>query len=93
MDANKIKIGTKFEIEILDGNKNVNSSCSYTSQLIDVIDSKSISVVAPMSEGRLKYLTIGLNLFVYYLNDRQELLSFKAIVKGHRKTGHWMHLT
>ncbi len=88
MDANKIKLGTKFEIEIIDNSLNNNSpSINYSSQLIDIIDSKTISVVAPMNEGRYKYLTIGLNLLVYFINDRQELLYFKATVKGHRKNG------
>lgn len=87
MDANKIKIGTKFELEILEENKNSSSSYSYSSQLIDIIDSKTISIVAPMNEGRFKYLTIGLNLLIYFLNERQELLYFKSTVKGHRKNG------
>jgi len=87
MDANNIKIGTKFEIEIPENNKNSDSSINYSSQLIDVIDSKTISIVAPMNEGRFKFLTRGLNIFIYYLNERQDLLFFKAIVKGHRKNG------
>jgi len=86
MDASNIRIGTKFGIEIIE-NTNSNSSCNYTSQLLDVIDSKTISIVAPMNEGRFKYLTIGLDVLVYYLNERQELLHFKATVKGHRKNG------
>lgn len=87
MDANSIRIGTKFEIETPDNNKNNSSSSTYTSQLLDVIDSKTISIAAPMNEGRFKYLSMGLNIFVYYLNERQDLLYFKAIVKGHRKNG------
>ncbi|MHB8062040.1 MAG: flagellar brake protein [Ruminiclostridium sp.] len=86
MDANKIKIGTKFDIEI-PHNNNSNSSSTYSSQLIDIIDSKTISIVAPMNEGRFKFLTRGLTIFIYYLNERQDLLYFKAIVKGHRKNG------
>jgi c-di-GMP-binding flagellar brake protein YcgR len=86
MDASKFKIGTKLEIEIPEINNNASSS-NYSSQLIDIIDEKTISISAPMYEGRFKYLTIGLDLYVYFLNDNQDLLSFKAIVKGHRKNG------
>ena len=87
MNANEIKIGTKFEIEILADSKNSTSSPTYTSQLIDVIDAKTLSISAPMSEGRFKYLTIGLSIYIYYLNDTQDLLFFKASVKGSRKNG------
>lgn len=87
MDANDIRIGTKFEIEIPDNNKNNYTSSTYTSQLLDIVDSKTISIVAPMNEGRYKYLSMGLSVFVYYLNERQDLMYFKAIVKGHRKNG------
>jgi c-di-GMP-binding flagellar brake protein YcgR len=87
MDANKIKIGTKLEIEIPENNKNSSLLANYSSQLIDVIDSKTISIVAPMNDGRFKFLTRGLSIYIYYLNERQDLLFFKAIVKGHRKNG------
>lgn len=87
MNANEIKIGTKFEIEILADSKNSTSSPTYTSQLIDVIDAKTLSISAPMSEGRFKYLTIGLSICIYFLNDNQDLLFFKASVKGSRKNG------
>lgn len=87
MDANKIKIGTKFEIEIPENNKSGNSSINYSSQLIDIVDSKTINIVAPMNDGRFKFLTRGLYIYIYYLNEKQDLLFFKAIVKGHRKNG------
>jgi len=88
MNANDIRIGTKFEIEIPNNSRNNNApSASYASQLLDVIDANSISVAAPMSEGRLKFLARGLNIIVYYMNERQELLFFKSTVKNHRKNG------
>lgn len=85
MDANDIRIGTKFEVELPNRNNNSDSSTNYISQLLDVIDATTISIAAPMSEGRLKFLTIGLKISVYFMNSRQELLCFKATVKGHRK--------
>lgn len=90
MNANDIRIGTKLEIEIPDNNRNnsdSDTSSSYISQLLDVIDSKTISVAAPMGEGRLKFLTRGLKIFIYYLNEKQEFLFFKATVREHRKNG------
>jgi len=87
MDAGNIMIGTKLEIEIPSISRTNDFTSSYVSQLIDVIDHKTICVVAPMIEGRLKYLSNGLNIVIYFLNDKQDLLSFKAIVKGYRKIG------
>ncbi len=86
MDANKIEIGTKLEIKIPYTSSN-DSSNTYTSQLIDVIDNKTISIAAPISEGKFKYLNIGLDLFVYFLDESKDFLFFSAIVKGHRKNG------
>lgn len=88
MNANDIRIGTKLEIEIPNNTRiDSDSTASYISQILDVIDSNTISVAAPMGEGRLKYLSKGLNIFIYYLNERQDLLYFEAKVKGHRKNG------
>lgn len=88
MIANKIKIGTKFEIEIPQTNKkNTESFTTYSSQLIDTIDKDTIVIAAPMNKSRLKFLTTGLNILIYYLNDRQELLYFMATVKDHLKNG------
>lgn len=88
MNANEIKLGTKLEIEIPELNKKKDQSqTSYISQLIDVIDAKTISVVAPMSEGRLKFLMKDLKVVIYFLNSRQELLYFSGIVLGHSKNG------
>ncbi len=88
MDANDIKIGTKLEIEIPELNKKKDQvQASYISQLIDVIDTTTISIVAPMSEGRLKFLLKDLKVVIYFLNSRQELLYFNGKVLGHRKNG------
>jgi Predicted glycosyltransferase len=88
MNAKDIIIGTKLEIEIPEYNKNSTSQSSgYISQLVDIIDAKTITIVAPMSEGRLKYLSAGLNIIVYFLNPRQELLHFNATVKEYKKLG------
>lgn len=86
MDANKIEIGTKLEIKI-PYTSNSDSSNTYASQLIDIIDNKTISIAAPISEGKFKYLNLGLDLFVYYLDENKDFLFFSAIVKGHRKNG------
>lgn len=85
MDTNKIEIGTKLEIKI----PNINNEYSYTykSQLIDVIDKKTVSISAPLYDGKYKYLNIGLDLFVYFLDENKDFLFFNAIVKGHRKNG------
>ncbi|HEX2926625.1 MAG TPA: flagellar brake domain-containing protein [Ruminiclostridium sp.] len=88
MNANHIIIGTKLEIEIPEYNKNsTTQSSGYISQLVDVVDVKTITIVAPMSEGRLKYLSSGLNIIVYFLNKRQELMHFNATVKDYKKLG------
>lgn len=90
MNAKDIKMGTKLEVEIPDYKSSKNkeeSTPSYISQLADVIDEKTISIVSPMSEGRMKFLSRDSELFIYYLNERQELLYFKGLVKGHRKSG------
>lgn len=88
MDAKDIKVGTKLEIEIPEFNKkNEQSTTSYISQLVDVVDERTISIVSPMSEGRLKFLSNNLSIIIYYLNERQELLYFKGVVKGHKKNG------
>lgn len=86
MNANKIEIGTKLEIKI-PYTSSSDSSNTYASQLIDVIDNKTISIAAPIGEGKFKYLNIGLDLFVYYLDENKDFLFFSAIVKGHRKNG------
>ncbi len=85
MDTNKIGIGTKLEIKI--PNINDNSSNTYNSQLIDIIDNKTVSISAPIYNGKYKYLNIGLDLFVYFLDENKDFLFFNAIVKGHRKNG------
>ncbi|HEY5585377.1 MAG TPA: flagellar brake protein [Ruminiclostridium sp.] len=87
MDAKSIRIGTKLEIEIPSTSRTNDFTSSYVSQLIDVIDHKTICVVAPMIEGRLKYLSNGSNIAIYFLNDKQDLLNFSAVVKGYRKIG------
>ncbi len=87
MDANKIEIGTKLEIKIPYTSTSNSSNNTYSSQLIDVIDNKTVSISAPISEGNFKYLNIGLDLFVYYLDEKNDFLFFSAIVKGHRKNG------
>lgn len=88
MNARDIKIGTKLEVEIPEyGNKISDNTTSYISQLVDVVDDKIISIVSPMREGRFKYLSRETNLIIYYLNEKQELLYFKGVVKGHRKNG------
>lgn len=88
MNANNIRIGTKLEIGIPAYTRNDSDSpSSYISQLLDVVDSTTISVAAPMGEGRFKFLSRGLKIFVYYLNEKQELLYFKATVKEHKKNG------
>lgn len=86
MDANKIKIGTKLEIKIPNID-NSDPSITYTSQLLDVIDNNTISIAAPIKEGLFKYLSMGLDLFVYFLDHNKDFLFFSAIVKGHRKNG------
>ncbi len=89
MNANDIIIGTKLEIEIPEYIKNFPSqSSSYISQLMDVVDTKTITIAAPMNEGRYKYLSAGLNIAVNFLNQRQELMHFDAIVKEYKKLGH-----
>lgn len=88
MNAKDIKVGTRLEVEIPDSSiKNEESTTSYISQLVDVVDDKTICIASPMSEGRLKFLSRDLSLIIYYLNERQELLFFKGLVKGHRKSG------
>lgn len=88
MNANDIKLGTKLEIEIPDfSSKTQNSPSNYISQLIDVVDGETICIAAPMTEGRLKFLSNGLKVVIYFLNSRQELLCFNAFVKEHRKIG------
>lgn len=88
MDANDIKIGTKLEIEIPDLKKKKDHvQASYISQLIDIIDTTTISIVAPMSEGRLKFLLKDLKVVIYFLNARQELLYFHGKVLEHKKNG------
>ena len=84
MDTNKMEIGIKLEIKI----PNINdSSNTYESQLIDIIDKKTVSISAPLYDGKYKYLNIGLDLFVYFLDENKDFLFFNAIVKGHRKNG------
>lgn len=88
MNANDIRIGTKFDIKI--PNKSLINDApasTFTSQLLDVLSNNTISIAAPMSEGRLKFLSKGLTIMVYYLNERQELLFFEGSVLGHRKSG------
>ncbi len=88
MNAKDIRVGTKLEIEIPEYNKkNDQSTTSYISQLVDIVDDKTISIVSPMSEGRFKFLSRDIHIIIYYLNERQELLYFKGLVKGHRKNG------
>ena len=86
MDANKIELGTKLEVKI-PYTSGSDSSNTYTSQLIDIIDNKTVSIAAPISEGKFKYLNVGLDLFVYFLDENKDFLFFSAIVKGHRKNG------
>ena len=88
MNAKDIRIGTKLEVEIPEYTKiNAESTTSYISQLADVVDDNTISIVSPMSEGKLKFLSRDLSIIIYYLSERQELLYFRGIVKGHRKSG------
>lgn len=88
MNAYDIIIGTKLEIEIPEYLKIPSQASSYISQLLDVADEKNITIAAPISEGRYKYLSTGLNIIVYFLNQRQELMHFNATVKEYKKTGH-----
>ncbi len=88
MNAKDIKIGTKLEIEIPEFyKKDDESTTSYVSQLVDVIDDDTISIASPMGEGRFKFLSRDSKIIIYYLNERHELLYFKGQVKGHKKHG------
>ena len=75
MDANAIRLGTKFELEVPEiGANGDENKKSYVSQLLDIIDSKTISIAAPMYENRLKFLSNGLKIDIFFLNETQELL-------------------
>ena len=88
MNAKDIKIGTKFELEIpeYENRRQVHTNC-YVSQLLDIIDDSTVAIAAPIYENRLKFMSNGLAIRVYYLNDRQELICFDAIVKEYKKSG------
>lgn len=89
MDANDIRLGTKFELEVPEiGANGDENKKSYVSQLLDIIDSKTISIAAPMYENRLKFLSNGLKIDIFFLNERQELLCFSAIVLDYQKRDH-----
>ncbi len=88
MNAKDIKIGTKFEIEIpeFENRRQVHTNC-YVSQLVDIIDDSTVAIAAPIYENRLKFMSNGLAIRVYYLNDRQELICFDAIVNEYKRSG------
>jgi len=88
MNARDIKIGTKLEVEIPENDSNtIENTTSYISQMVDVVDDNTISIASPMREGKLKFLSKGTNIIIYYLNEKHELLYFKGVVSGQRKSG------
>lgn len=80
------KIGTKFEIELIDslGGK---IGSTYTSQLLDIRDDEHIVIASPIHESRLLLIPSGSTIRCTFLHYKLGLLAFMATVVNKEKLG------
>ncbi len=78
------KIGTRFEIELLDslGGK---IGSTYTSQLLDIKDSENLTIAAPIQESRLMLIPSGSSIRCIFLHHKLGLVSFTGTVASREK--------
>ncbi len=77
MELKDVKIGTRFEIEILDSYAE-KSNTTYVSQLLEYAKNMSMIVSTPIYESRLVYMPMDSLVRVYFLHQKQGFLSFTA---------------
>lgn len=78
------KIGTRFEIELLDslGGK---IGSTYTSQLLDIKDGENLTIAAPIQESRLMLIPSGSSIRCIFLHHKLGLVSFTGTVASREK--------
>lgn len=84
MDVFSIKVGTKFEFEIIsDTGKKIGQT--YTSQLLDIIDAENIIIATPIHEARMILIPTGAAVKIMFSHDIHGLLSFMGTVTAKSK--------
>jgi len=80
-----IKTGNK--IEIIVSSKTGNDKESYISQFERISkDGNEIIIYAPIKEGKIVPLSLGINIDVYFIED-VDLFGFKAVITSRLKQG------
>lgn len=85
MDAAKIPLGTKFDLELINS-LGERIGKVYVSQLLDITDSQNIIISCPIHESRLTFIANGTKIRVIFLSDKLGLLCFTGIITGKEKT-------
>lgn len=73
-------IGTKLEL-VLISSKGSDTKYTYVSQLLEVIDEKTIIAASPIKSSRVVLLPIGTKMRVIFVNEKHGVFSFIATVQ------------
>lgn len=74
MNINEIKIGTRLELELING-LGEKIGQTYISQIIDIKDGDKIVLAAPIHESRVLFIPIGSKARMYFFHSKFGLLS------------------
>lgn len=77
MEIKDIKLGTRFEIEILDSYAE-KSGTTYISQLLEFTKDKSMIISTPIHEARLVYIPTDSLVRIFFIHHKRGFLSFTA---------------
>lgn len=86
MNIKSIKLGMKLEINLVNtlGEK---VGYTYVSQLEDIIDESQIVIASPIHASRVIYMPAGAMLNLFFIHEKQGLLSFFATIQNREQRG------
>lgn len=86
MEVRDLKIGTRLELEILDGDgKRIGNT--YVSQVLEPVKDRSLIISAPIYESRLIYVPVNGIVRITFLHSRNGLQGFNALVTSREQRG------
>ncbi len=79
MEVRDLKIGTRLELEILDGDgKKIGNT--YVSQVLEPVKDRTLIISAPIYESRLIYVPMNGKVRITFFHSRYGLQGFNAVV-------------
>lgn len=80
MDIKDIKLGTKFELTVIDSYNN-HSDKIYISQLEEILDSNTIIISTPIHEGNIVPISVDSHIRIVFFHTKG-LFTFNGIVRS-----------